>query len=102
MEYGNIDSIPELEHLPSLSDLLQDGFILFGPDRYEEDRYKEDPDNDYKEYVDERTGQTEIFSSVEEVEGCIEEMIDEGCRGRFKIIRITPNNILSLEKVVEA
>ena len=97
MEYGNIDSIPELEHLPSLSDLLQDGFILFGPDRY-----GEDPDNDYKEYVDERTGQTEIFSSVEEVEGCIEEMIDEGCRGRFKIIRITPNNILSLEKVVEA
>lgn len=102
MEYGNIDSIPELEHLPSLSDLLQDGFILFGPDRYEEDRYKEDPDNDYKEYVDERTGQTEIFSSVEEVEGCIEEMIDEGYKGRFKIIRITPNNILSLEKVVEA
>jgi hypothetical protein len=92
MEYGNIDSVPELEYLPALSNLLQDGFILYGPD-------PEDPqDGDHCERIDERTGQTEIFDSIEEVEDCI---TDLDYSGRFKIIRITPNGILSLEKVVD-
>lgn len=90
MKYGNIDSVPDLEYLPSLSNLLNDGFILFGPDQ-------EDPDNDHREWVDERSGQTEIFDDIETVE----ELIDDCVPGRYKILRVTPASIITVEMVID-